>query len=414
MSLQPVRGTHDLLPLESKKHRFINDVALQIAESYGYQEIQTPIFEFSSVFSRNLGETSDIVTKEMYVFEDRGGDTLCLRPEGTASVVRAVISNGLVHQMPLKLFYAGPMFRYERPQKGRQRQFHQIGAELFGPQTPLADVETILLAQHILMALGLDDKIQLEVNTIGDQESRQAYRDVLVAYFQRYQNDLSHDSQQRLERNPLRILDSKDEKDKEIVKNAPSFKDHLNDFSKSFFQEFCDGLRRHGVNFIHNDRLVRGLDYYTHTVFEFTTQSLGAQGTVLSGGRYDYLVKSMGGPETPAVGFAAGVERLALMLDESLLPVEKVISIIPADPESIDFCFGLTQKLRYAGLSVDIGYSGNMSKRLKRADKVQSSVAIIIGQNEIDQNIALVRDLGNGNQQTIPFNHLIQFLESLA
>ncbi len=293
--LQAPRGTQDLMGDEYRVHAHITAVANQIAETYGYEPIATPIFESTSVFKRTIGETSDIVGKEMYTFQDRGGDDLTLRPEGTAGAIRAVISNGLTQNMPLKLMYTGPMFRYERPQLGRRRQFHQIGVECLGVSHPYVDVETIALGYQILKTLGLADRVVLEINTIGDTESRQAYRQALINYFIPIKDKLSHDSQDRLMRNPLRILDSKDEGDRVLVKDAPQFEDYLNESSTSFFAEVCVGLDSLNIPYQINRRLVRGLDYYNHTAFEFVTTDLGAQGTVLAGGRYDGLMSQMGG-----------------------------------------------------------------------------------------------------------------------
>ncbi|MBC7953743.1 MAG: histidine--tRNA ligase, partial [Rhodospirillaceae bacterium] len=327
-SLQPVRGTHDLLPEDTRRHRFVEETAFGVVRRYGYGEIVTPIFEFTEVFSRTLGETSDVVTKEMYTFADRSGDSLTLRPEGTAGVARAFISGGLSQNLPLKLFYRGPMFRHERPQKGRLRQFHQVGVELLGVEGPQADIEVVSMAWRMLQALGLGDKVQLEINTLGDAESRVAYRDALVAYLTPYKDKLSEDSRARLDKNPMRVLDSKDEGDKAIVAAAPLIQDALTPAAQEFFAQVTSGLTALGVPFVVNPKLVRGLDYYCHTAFEFTTTALGAQGTVLAGGRYDGLIGQMGGPATPGIGWAAGIERLS-MLVENAPETERPVAIIP-------------------------------------------------------------------------------------
>ena len=311
--LQPVRGTHDILPDAMARHRRVAATARDLAALYGYEQIETPIFEFTEVFKRTLGDTSDIVTKEMYTFTDRSGDTITLRPEGTAGVARMVISEGLTQSLPLKYFYTGPMFRHERPQKGRLRQFHQVGVELLGVAGPQGDIEVLALGHHFLQALGVGDKTTLEINTLGDVESRAAYRAVLVSYLENYRDKLSEDSRQRLERNPLRVLDSKDEGDKRIVAGAPLFSDYLTEAARAFFADVREGLGRLGIDYRINPRLVRGLDYYCHTAFEFTTEALGAQGTVLAGGRYDGLIGTMGGSATPGVGWAAGIERLSML-----------------------------------------------------------------------------------------------------
>ena len=314
--LQPPRGTHDLIGEEQRRHAHVVDTARRVAATYGFDEWSTPIFEDTRVFSRTLGETSDVVTKEMYTFDDRGGDSITLRPEATAGICRALVSNGLTQSLPQKVFYTGPMFRYERPQKGRYRQFHQIDIEILGSAEPLADAEAIACGWHILRELGVAGDTILEINTLGDQESRQAYRDALVAYFTEHQANLSPDSFTRLHRNPLRILDSKDEGDRRIVANAPVIAGHLTDAAAAFYAAVRRYLDAFKVPYRENPRIVRGLDYYGHTAFEFVTDKLGAQGTVMGGGRYDGLVEEMGGPPTPAVGLAAGVERLAMLLEQ--------------------------------------------------------------------------------------------------
>src|ERR1700720_3607214 len=315
-SLQPVRGTQDLLPDAARRHRQVSETARAAASLYGFDEIVTPIFEFTEVFARPIGEHTDIVAKEMYTFSDRGGEEITLRPENTAGVVRAVLSNGLTQATPLKFFYSGPMFRYERPQKGRFRQFHQIGVELLGVAQPQADIEVIALGQRILKTIGIADRVVLELNTLGDPESRAAYREALVGYFSARVSELSEDSRRRLERNPLRILDSKDPGDQRLAAEAPDFAAYLNDASREFFARVRDGLDQLGIAYRLNPRLVRGLDYYTHTAFEFVTTDLGAQGTVLAGGRYDGLVELMGGPSVAGGGWGAGIQRLGALLDE--------------------------------------------------------------------------------------------------
>src|SRR5437588_340073 len=306
-------NTHQVYLSGVQAHRLKNEDIVQHLVKL-VEEMATPIFEFTEVFARGVGETTDIVAKEMYTFVDKGGEEVTLRPENTAGVVRAVLSNGLTQAAPLKYFYAGPMFRYERPQKGRFRQFHQIGVELLGVAQPQADIEVIALGQRILGALGIADKVVLELNTLGDPQSRAAYRDALVAYFSARLSELSEDSRRRLERNPLRILDSKDPGDQRIALEAPDFAAYLNEASRAFFARVRDDLDRVGIAYRLNPRLVRGLDYYTHTVFEFVTTDLGAQGTVLAGGRYDGLVELMGGPAMPGAGWAAGIERPARVI----------------------------------------------------------------------------------------------------
>ncbi len=403
--LNPVRGTQDLLPDEQRVHRHVEETAWRVAELYGFGEVSTPIFEFTDVFARTLGDTTDIVTKEMYTFEDRGGEGITLRPEGTAGLARAFISNGLTQELPLKLFYRGPMFRYERPQKGRRRQFHQVGVELLGVAGVQADIEVIALGRHILDDLKLTGTVTLELNTLGDKESRDAYRQTLVTYLEEVKDKLSEDSLKRLNTNPLRILDSKDDGDREIVAEAPSLMDSLNDESRTFFDELCDGLSRIGIDFSHNDRLVRGLDYYCHTAFEFTTDDLGAQGTVLAGGRYDGLIGQMGGPETPGIGWAAGVERLALMAGGVNEPT-RPIAVIPIGEAAMNEALMLTQRLRRKGFAVELGYSGNLGKRMKRANKANARAAVILGEDEMARNAGTVRDMDSGEQVEVSLDRL--------
>ena len=407
--LQPVRGTHDLLPETMRAHRRVTDIAEAVAGRFGFDMMATPIFEFTHVFKRTLGDTSDVVTKEMYEFTDRGGDPLTLRPEGTAGAARAFLSNGLQQAAPVRWFYAGPMFRYERPQKGRLRQFHQIGVELLGAPQPLGDVEVIACGDAILRALGLGGKVELELNTLGDTESRAAYRDALVAYFQVHRGKLSEDSLNRLERNPMRILDSKDEGDRAVVADAPVFDDFLNQASLDFFAAVTGGLEAMGIAFRRNPRLVRGLDYYGHTAFEFTTTALGAQGTVMAGGRYDGLIAMMGGPATPGVGWAAGIERLAMLLaDPPQAP--RPIAIVPIGAEAEAQALVLAQRLREAGLRVDLGYSGNVKKRMQRANKANASHAILIGEDELAEGVATLRDLDAGGESKVPLEALARAL----
>lgn len=407
--LQPVRGTHDILPDQARRHRHIRETARELAERYGYAEMATPIFEFTEVFKRTLGDTSDIVTKEMYTFPDRSGDEITLRPEGTAGIARALISGGLGQSLPLKVFYSGPMFRHERPQKGRLRQFHQIGVELIGAAAPLGDVEVIALAADILDALGLTARAVLELNTLGDTESRGAYRAVLVDYLTAHRGQLSEDSLNRLERNPLRILDSKDEGDKRVVADAPVFSDYLTEGARGFFDQVRSGLDGLGIAYRINPRLVRGLDYYCHTAFEFITEDLGAQGTVLAGGRYDGLIETMGGAATPGVGWAAGIERLVMLVDDDA-PAPRPVVVIPVGADAEAAAFKLTQRLRHAGITADIGFSGNLSRRMKRANREGASHAVILGTDELARNAATLRDMESGDQEEVALDALVERL----
>jgi histidyl-tRNA synthetase len=404
-SLQPVRGTQDLLPDAARRHRHVGETARVIAELYGFGEIATPIFEFTEVFSRPIGETSDIVAKEMYSFVDRGGEQVTLRPENTAGVVRAVLSGGLLQSVPLKFFYAGPMFRYERPQKGRFRQFHQIGVELIGVAQPQADIEVIALATRVLDALGIAGRAVLELNTLGDLASRSAYREALVSYFSKRVSELSADSRRRLERNPLRIFDSKEESDRRVSLEAPAFDDYLNDDSRSFFADMREGLDRLGIEYRLNPRLVRGLDYYSHTAFEFVTSDLGSQGTVIGGGRYDGLFEMMGGPETPGVGWAAGIERLAMLIDEPPAP-RRPVALIPVGELGKAAALRLAEELRGAGFPVDLGYSGNLARRLRRANKLNARAAVLIGEDEIGRGVVALRNLDTGVQSEVAIAEL--------
>ena len=407
--LQPARGTHDLIGEDLRRHNHVVETARRIAATYGFDEWITPIFEDTRVFSRTLGETSDVVMKEMYTFDDRGGDSVTLRPEGTAGVCRALVTNGLTQSLPQKVFYAGPMFRYERPQKGRYRQFHQIGVELIGPSEPLADAEVIACGWDILKALGVADGTVLEVNTLGDKESHAAYRDALIAYFSAHRGSLSKDSMMRLERNPMRILDSKDEGDRRIVADAPTIMPYLTEAAATFYAQLKAHLIRFGVPFRENPRIVRGLDYYGHTAFEFVTLKLGAQGTVLAGGRYDGLVAEMGGPSTPAVGWAAGIERLGMLMDAAPSPVAPGV-VVPIGDAAEATALTVLQSLRAAGVRAEMGYRGNLKRRMERANKLGARATVIIGDNDIAQGVAQVKDLSTGKQEAVALDAIAAHL----
>jgi histidyl-tRNA synthetase len=390
----------------------VESTAHQLSLLYGYGEIETPIFEFSDVFHRTLGESSDVVSKETYTFLDRGGDSITLRPEGTAGVARAFVSEGMTQNLPLKLYYTGPMFRYERPQKGRYRQFKQLGVEYLGVESPLADVECIAMAWDLLNKIGIAGKCHLELNTLGDTESRAKYREALVAYFSQHQDKLSADSKMRLEKNPLRILDSKDEADRALIANAPALHEHLNETSKKFFDDLLAGIKTLGIPCEINQKLVRGLDYYCHTVFEFVTSELGAQGTVLAGGRYDGLIEMMGGPKTPGVGWAAGVDRLS-----ELVPAEKyqkydaLLAIIPADEAGETEALKVAHKLRASGFRSEILLSGKMGKRFQKADKIGATHALVLGESEVNAHHIAVKDLKSGLQENLSVDDLIKKLK---
>lgn len=405
--IQNVRGTYDLYGEAKRKAKKVISVGSNTVEKYGFEEIETPIFEFTEVFSRNLGDTSDIVTKEMYCFQDRGGESLTLRPEGTAGVVRSFISEGMQQNLPVKLYYVGPMFRYERPQKGRQRQFTQFGCELLGVETPQADIEVIAMAYEFIESLGLNGSVTVEINSLGDAESRNNYRTKLVAYLKEHFDELSEDSKNRLDKNPLRVLDSKEECDKAVVAGAPLYADSLNEASAKFFADVLQGLDNLGIKYRVNNRLVRGLDYYSHTVFELVTDKLGAQGTVLAGGRYDGLVEQMGGGKVAGIGWACGVERLSMLLEaDTSLP--RPIAVIPVGEDTNAEAIKIAYSLRRAGYRVEHSYSGNLKKRMIKANKANAYKAVIIGSDELANNQITLKDLDSGEQKTVALSNLLE------
>lgn len=410
-SLQPVRGTHDLIGEDRRRFTHVVETARRIVGLYGFDEWATPVFEDTRVFSRSLGDTSDVVSKEMYTFEDRGGESLTLRPEGTAAICRALVTNGLTQSLPQKVFYAGPMFRYERPQKGRYRQFHQIGAELLGAAEPLADAEVIAMGRDVLQGLGIAHDVVLELNTLGDMASRDAWRTALIAYFSERRAELSADSQARLERNPLRILDSKAAQDRALLADAPMIADFLTPDARAFWDDLRRTLDVMGVQFRENPRIVRGLDYYGHTAFEFVTERLGAQGTVLAGGRYDGLVAEMGGPATPAIGWAGGIERLSMLLAD--IPAEpRPVAVIPMGADAQAAAITVLQAVRGAGVRAETSYRGNMKRRMERANRMNATHAIVIGSDEIARGVVQVKDLDNGQQTEVPMDGVAAFFLS--
>ena len=408
--LQSVRGTHDHLPEDMYKYNNIITKAENISALYGFKPMATPIFEFSSVFKKTLGESSDIVTKEMYTFKDKGDEEITLRPEGTAGIVRAIISNGLSQEMPFKSFYHGPMFRYERPQKGRLRQFHQIGIELLGTKSEQADIEIIACANNLIKALDIDGSSTLHINSLGNITERKTYIADLLIYLKDFKNKLSISSIDRFKKNPLRILDSKAEEDIEIVKNAPKLINYLESESKDSFNKVLEGLNNLNITYEINHKLVRGLDYYNNTTFEFITNKLGSQSAILAGGRYDNLMKQMGGPDIPGIGWAAGIERLAL-LTTIKEDKKKSVSIIPVGIENNILCINLADELRNKNISIDMAYSGNLKKRLKQANKISANYAIIIGDEEIQNNNAIIRNLETGSQEYIELDKLVKHIE---
>ena len=407
--LQSPRGTSDLLPQDMAGHRHVINTAKTISLSFGFEEMATPIFEFTEVFARPLGETSDVVSKETYSFTDRGGEALTLRPEGTAGVVRALISAGLTQTLPQKFFYAGPMFRYERPQKGRMRQFHQIGVELLGVAGAVGDAEVITMGHMILSRLGVADKCILNINTLGDTESRLAYRQALVEYLSAFRGQLSEDSQRRLDLNPLRILDSKDEGDIALLVDAPRLDHYLNADSKAHFDAVRRYLDAAEIPAIINPRLVRGLDYYGHTTFEFITDALGAQGTVMAGGRYDGLAAMLGGGDVSGVGWAAGIERLAMLAD---VPPQQAVNVmmIGMSDDHMARLFPLAASLRQQGLRVETGYAPHLGKQMKRADRIEAGHVVILGDDEAARGVAILRSMVDGAQTEVALVDLVAHL----
>ncbi len=409
--LQPVRGTKDLFGEDIKIFNNIVETAAKRARGFGFEELQTPIFEFSEVFERNLGETSDIVSKEVYKFPDRGGNNLTLRPEFTAGVVRALVSNGeLMQIMPKKFFSFGPIFRYDRPQKGRQRQFHQINFEVFGEENFYADVEAILLASAVLKDLGVLEKTTLEINSLGCALTKEKYETALREYFEDHKEKLSADSKVRLEKNPLRSLDSKEQEDIELLGDAPKISNFYSNEAKERFAQILNLLDKFGVKYRVNERLVRGLDYYTSTVFEFVMPFEGAQNTVLAGGRYDSLVEKMSGKNVPAIGFAAGIERLMLLNTGSEKP-SRTIAVNYISENEKSYAFTIANRLRNAGLACDFVLDGNFKKQMKRATQNNARFVIIIGEEEMKNNQVSVKDFDNSKEQKIAVDLLIHYLE---
>ena len=409
--LRTVRGVHDLLPKELYNHNIVINTALKISDIYNYSQIEIPIFEFSEVFTKPLGKSSDIVTKENYVFKDRSEDELMLRPEGTSGVVRAFLNAGLVQDVPQRFSYYGPMFRYERPQKGRLRQFKQFGVECLGLSNSMADIEVISLGHDFLFQLNLLDKIDLKINTLGDFESRKNYRKALVNYLNDYKYKLSKDSLKRLSINPLRILDSKNQEDQRIIKNAPNIIDYLNVESKTRFKNICKGLDHLKIEYKIDQNLVRGLDYYCHTAFEFQTNELGSQGTLLAGGRYDGLSKMLGGPDVSGVGWAAGIERLALMTQTKF--DEKIDVALIGQSENLNYSLlPIMKKLIQQEIKTEIIYTGNLKKKFKRANKINASYAIILGDEEVQKKLIKLKDLTSGREDLIDLKQAIKKIKN--
>lgn len=388
---RPIRGTQDIFGEDQRRFGRVVDAFERIRRLYCFSRVELPVFESTAVFARSLGETTDVVSKEMYSFEDRGGDSLTLRPEFTAGIARAYLTDGWQQYAPLKIATHGPVFRYERPQKGRYRQFHQIDAEVIGAAEPGADVELLAFADQLLHELGIADGVTLQLNTLGDAETRDAWRAALVAHFEAHRDVLSEDSLARLDKNPLRILDSKDPRDRPVADSAPGIDDYLTSEARDFFAAVTAGLDAAGVAWTRNDRLVRGLDYYRHTAFEFVTDRLGAQGTVLAGGRYDGLIGSLGGPETPGVGWAAGIERLAMLLDGAPAP-QLDVAVVVEDERALAEGVATVARLRKAGLVADLIATGSPRKRYDKALKLEPAETVSL-RFEGDASAAAFRTL---------------------
>ncbi|GAA5125619.1 histidine--tRNA ligase [Alloalcanivorax gelatiniphagus] len=398
-----VRGMNDVLPEQTPLWQWLEQRARAVLSAYGYREIRVPIVERTELFARGIGEVTDIVEKEMYTFEDRGGDSLTLRPEGTAGCVRAAEEHGLLYNQTQRLWYTGPMFRYERPQAGRYRQFHQIGAETFGMEGPDIDAEVILLTARLWKALGLADIVTLELNTLGDPDDRARYRDALVAFLREHRERLDEDSKNRLERNPLRVLDSKDPGTREVLQDAPRLADHLGDAARDHFEQLKALLDAAGIEYLINPNLVRGLDYYGRTVFEWTTDALGAQGTVCAGGRYDGLVAQLGGKPTPAVGFGMGLERLVLLLEKQgqELPGPVAIYITAmgnVQPQALALAERLRDALPGVGIQCHCG-GGGFKSQMKKADRSGARYALILGEDEVAAGQVTVKPLREQHEQ---------------
>lgn len=399
---KPVRGTQDMIGETAARFEHVVTTFDRVRRLYGFGRIEVPVFEATAVFARSLGESTDVVSKEMYTFEDRGGDSLTLRPEFTAGIARAYLTEGWQQYAPLKVATHGPLFRYERPQKGRFRQFHQLDAEVIGAAEPAADIELLCFADQLLCELGVSDGVTLQLNTLGDQQTRDAWRAALVSHFETHKGELSEDSVDRLARNPLRILDSKDPRDRPIADAAPGIDEFLSAEAGAFFETVTKGLDAAGVAWTRNDRLVRGLDYYRHTAFEFVTDRLGAQGTVLGGGRYDGLIEMLGGPSTPAVGWAAGIERLAMLIAEPEVSsmLAKVV-VIPVNGNAEIAATQVVVGLRRSHVEADMAYKGNVKKRLQKADGIGAELVAFVDADGWGRGELELKFMSDGRQITV-------------
>ena len=409
MKVQPIRGTHDLHGKSLAKYRHSQDLVKNFANIYNFNEIITPIFESSNLFKKPLGENSDVVLKEMYTFDDRNGSSLTLRPEYTTPMIRAAISNNLLEKIPQKLYGIGPMFRRERPQKGRYRQFNQINFEILGTHDVLADVELILLADDILKNLLPNNKIDLHINSLGDYDTLRKFKENLSLYYDKYKNELTIDSKNKIYSNPLRILDSKNINDIKINENAPKISDYYSIKARNKFENIKNLLIDSCINFEINSNLVRGLDYYCHTVFEFKTNDLGSQDTLIGGGRYDGLTKILGGPDIPGVGWAGGIDRI-IMLMQDLVEKEKKVYLILIDENIKNYGFKVLNLLRKNKISVCFDYNYNLKKSLSSANQLNSKYAIIIGEDEVKNNSCTLKNLSKNFQKTISLEEIIKIL----
>lgn len=419
-TIQAIRGMNDCLPTQSPLWQKVEEAVKSVVNAYGYSEVRMPIVEMTHLFSRAIGEVTDVVEKEMYTFADRNGDSLSLRPEGTAGCVRAGIEHGLLYNQEQRLWYIGPMFRHERPQKGRYRQFHQCGVEVFGVDGPDIDAELIIMTARLWRKLGIAEHVRLELNSIGSLAARAEYRTALIAHLEQHQAALDEDSKRRMYTNPLRVLDSKNPDVQAILVNAPELADYLDQESKQHFNGLCELLDAAGIEYTVNQRLVRGLDYYNRTVFEWITESLGSQGTVCGGGRYDGLVEQLGGKPTPAVGFAMGLERLVLMM-ETLGNTEVRrnvdVYIVTAGEGTTIAGITLAEQLReqIPGIRVmNHCGGGNFKKQFKRADKVGAAVALVLGEDEVAQQTVVLKDLIGGQQMTLAQSEVAAQLSHLV
>ncbi|MDR0640814.1 MAG: histidine--tRNA ligase [Holosporales bacterium] len=412
---RPVRGMKDLYGPDAEKYNFIFTKIKAVGESYGFNLIYTPLLENTDVFQRSIGDETDVVSKEMYTFLDKGNESMTLRPEGTAGVIRSVVSENLAQKLPIKLMYCGEMFRYDRPQKGRFRQFRQIGFEYIGDKSPYTDVLLIAMAAESLQAIGILD-FNIKINTLGDEETRENYTKAIVKYLSRHEENLSEDSKLRFKRNPLRILDSKDKRDLDICSMAPIIMDYLNKESRQYFEKVCKLLEACKINYEINNFLVRGLDYYSHTAFEIQSANTSYREALGGGGRYDKLLSIFGGPDVSGIGFALGIERLMLILKNGILVREPIrVAVIPVDEPENDYSFSIFRELQTCGINADFIHIGNLSKKMKTADRLGVKIAVILGEAEMKSGTATIKIMDSSDtsekHKTIDINKLTAFLK---